>query len=62
MLKKYGLWYTVKYYCVIPFIIFAIVLAYAYDYIIEISCIYLNLTEQHPLYNIYKIAICIGLL
>ena len=61
MLKKYGLWYTVKYYCVIPFIIFAIILAYAYDYIIEISCIYLNLTEHHPLYNIYRIAICIGL-
>ena len=38
MIKKYGLWYTVKYYCMIPFAILAVVLAYANDYIFEISC------------------------
>lgn len=61
MIKKYGLWYTVKYYCVIPFAILAIVLAYANDYIFEISCKYMNFTESHPLYNAYKIALPIGL-
>lgn len=61
MIKKYGLWYTVKYYCVIPLAILAIVLAYANDYIFEISCKYMNFTESHPLYNAYKIALPIGL-
>lgn len=61
MIKKYGLWYTVKYYCMIPFTILAIVLAYANDYIFEISCEYMKLTERHPLYNIYKMAVPIGL-
>lgn len=61
MIKKYGLWYTVKYYCVIPFAILAIVLAYANDYIFEISCKYMNFTESHPLYNAYKIALPIVL-
>lgn len=61
MIKKYGLWYTVKYYCMIPFAILAIVLAYATDYIFEISCEYMKLTERHPLYNIYKMAVPIGL-
>ena len=61
MIKKYGIWYTVKYYCMIPFTLFAIGLAYAKDYIFEISCKYMNLTESHPLYNAYKIALPIGL-
>lgn len=61
MIKKYGIWYTVKYYCMIPFAILAIVLAYANDYICEISCEYMKLTERHPLYNIYKMAVPIGL-
>lgn len=61
MIKKYGIWYTVKYYCMIPFALFAIGLAYAKDYIFEISCKYMNLTESHPLYNAYKIALPIGL-
>lgn len=45
----------------IPFAILAIVLAYANDYICEISCEYMKLTERHPLYNIYKMAVPIGL-
>lgn len=61
MIKKYGLWYTVKYYCMIPFAILAIVLTYTNDYLFKISCEYMKLTERHPLYNIYKIAISIGL-
>ena len=61
MIKKYGLWYTVKYYCMIPFAILAVILAYASDYIFEISCEYMKLTERHPLYNIYKMAVPIGL-
>lgn len=61
MIKKYGLWYTVKYYCMIPFAILAIVLAYANDYIFEISCEYIKLTERQPLYNIYKMTVPIGL-
>lgn len=61
MKKKYGLWYTVKYYYMVPFAILAIVLAYTNDYIFEISCEYMNLTERHPLYHIYKMAVPIGL-
>ena len=61
MKKKYGLWHTVKYYYMVPFAIWAIVLAYANDYIFEISCEYMNLTERHPLYHIYKMAVPIGL-
>ena len=61
MKKKYGLWHTVKYYYMVPFAILAIVLAYTNDYIFEISCEYMNLTERHPLYHIYKMAVPIGL-
>ncbi|MDY5576150.1 MAG: type IV secretory system conjugative DNA transfer family protein [Lachnospiraceae bacterium] len=61
MVKKYGIWYTVKYYCVIPFAIMAIILAFANNYIFTVSCEYMHLTERHPLYNIYKIAVPVGL-
>lgn len=59
MIKKHGIWYTVKYYCLIPFVILAIVLAYANDYLFELSCKYMELTEKHPLYNIHKITVSI---
>lgn len=61
MIKKHGLWYAVKYYCIIQFTIFAIALVIANDYIFNISCRYLNITERSPFYQLYQLAVPIGL-
>ena len=61
MIKKYGIWYAVKYYCIVQFLLFAIVLIFSNDYIFEITCEYMNITERTPLYNLYKLAVPIGL-
>lgn len=61
MIKKHGLWYAIKYYCIIQFTLFAIALFIAKDYIFEISCNYMNLTERSPFYSIYQLAVPIGL-
>lgn len=61
MIKKKGLWYAVKYYSIIPFIIFGIALAMANDYIFNLSCTYLNITETSPFYKIYELAVPVGL-
>lgn len=57
MIKKYGIWYTMKYYCVIPFLILAVVFSVANDSIFNLFCSYMKLTEQHPMYNIYKMLV-----
>ena len=61
MIKKYGLWYAIKYYHMLLFLLLAMILAFAKDIIFEISCNYLKMTESHLLYNIYKMAVPIGL-
>ena len=51
MIKKYGLWYTVKYYFVIPYIIFALALAYADPYIVQFCAKQSNANPNELLYN-----------
>lgn len=62
MIKKHGLWYTVKYYCVIPLSIFAIVLYLAKDLIFTIICNISSVTDRSPFYKIYELFIPLMLL
>ena len=55
MIKKYGLWYTIKYYHIILFLLLAFVLSSSYNLIFEASCKLIRLTEEHPLYDFYRI-------
>lgn len=61
MIKKFGLWYAVKYYCIIPFTLFAILLFIANDYVFTITCDLLNITERSPFYELYKLVVPSGL-
>lgn len=61
MIKKHGLWFAVKYYCIIQFIIFAIGLFIANDYVFIIACSYMNITERSPFYKLFQLAVPIGL-
>ena len=60
MIKNHGIWYAVKYYCIIQFIIFAIVLVSIKDYVINILCNYLNITEISPFYQLFQLSVPIG--
>lgn len=57
MIKKYGLWYTVKYYCFIQHLIFALVLYLSRNYVFEFFRSILNITERSPFYKIYELLI-----
>ena len=61
MIKKHGLWFAVKYYCIIQFIIFAIGLFIANDYVFNIACSYMNITERSPFYQLFQLTVPIGL-
>ena len=61
MIKKHGLWFAVKYYCIIQFIIFAIGLFIANDYVFNIACSYMNITERSPFFKLFQLAVPIGL-
>lgn len=61
MIKKHGLWFAVKYYCIIQFIIFAIGLFIANDYVFNIACSYMNITERSPFYQLFQLAVPLGL-
>lgn len=61
MIKKHGLWFAVKYYCIIQFLIFAIGLFIANDYVFNIACSYMNITERSPFFKLFQLAIPIGL-
>lgn len=54
MIKKYGLWYTIKYYCIIQHLIFALVLYLSRNYIFDFLCSLTNITERSPFYKIYE--------
>ena len=45
MVKKYGLWYAVKYYSIIPFAVLALVLYIANPFIFAYTCNALKITE-----------------
>lgn len=62
MIKKNGLWYTIKYYYVIPFILLGILFLKAKNYIFTLSCRYMHLTEDHFFYQLYKLSVPIGLI
>ena len=57
MIKKHGWWYTIKYYCVIPLSIFAMVLYLARNYIFDLFCNLTQVTESSPFYKIYVLLI-----
>lgn len=57
MIKKYGLWYTVKYYCFIQHLIFALVLYLSRNYVFDFFRSILNITERSPFYKIYELLI-----
>lgn len=62
MIKKHGLWYTIKYYCVIPLSIFAIFLFLAKDLIFKIFCNISSITDRSPFYRLYELFIPLMLL
>ena len=61
MIKKHGLWYAIKYYCIIQFTVFAIALYIANDYVFNIACNYMNITERSPFYKLFQLTVSIGL-
>lgn len=61
MVKKYGLWYAVKYYSIIPFAVLALVLYIANPFIFAYTCNTLNITERSGFYMPYKLLIAVAL-
>lgn len=61
MIKKHGLWYAVKYYCIIQFLLFAIGLVIANDYVFQLACSYMDITERSPFYKLFQLAVPLGL-
>lgn len=61
MIKKHGLWYAIKYYCIIQFTIFAIALFIANDYVFNLTCNYFNVTQRSPFYKLFQFAVPLGL-
>lgn len=57
MIKKYGLWYAIKYYCFIQHLIFALVLYLSRNYVFDFFCSISSVTERSPFYKIYEILI-----
>lgn len=53
---------AVKYYCIIPLVIFAIILFFAKDYVFILSCRALKITERSALYKLWELAVYLGLL
>lgn len=51
MIKKYGLAYAIKYYWIIQFAIFALVLYLSEDFVFILFCNYLKITERSQFYK-----------
>lgn len=62
MVKKYGLWYAIKYYKIIPFAILALVLYIANPYIFAYTCNAFGITERNGFYMPYKLLIAVALI
>lgn len=62
MIKKYGLWYTIKYYFVIPYVIFALALAYADPHIVQFCSRLANVKTDELLYKVilYIVPVFLG--
>ena len=52
MIQKYGLWYTVKYYCILQLAVFALVLMLSKDFLTALFCSYLDIGEYSAFYKI----------
>ena len=62
MVKKYGLWYAVKYYSIIPFAVLALVLYIANPFVFAYTCNALKITERSGFYMPYKLLIAVALI
>lgn len=62
MVKKHGLSYAVKYYCIVPFIILALVFFLGRNYAYQLTCEALQITERSPFYSIYPYVVNTGLI
>lgn len=61
MIKRNGLWYAIKYYYVIPFLLLGIIFTRANNFIFQLSCKYMHLSKPNIFYHLYKLAVPIGL-
>lgn len=61
MIKRNGLWYAIKYYYVIPFLLLGIIFTCANNFIFQLSCKYMHLSEANIFYHLYKLSVPIGL-
>lgn len=58
MIKKYGIWYTIKYYNLIFHTLFALTLYFIKDHVFELFCMFTQITEQNTIfYNFCKLII-----
>lgn len=61
MIKKHGLMFTVKYYCLIQFAVFAVVLIILKNPIFHIVCYCMHLTKNSLFYRLFQLTVSIGL-
>ena len=52
MIKKFGLWHTIKYYNVITYLITALLIFLGIPWITEAVCLYMDITERSPYYSL----------
>lgn len=52
MIQKHGLWYTIKYYNGIVFLILAIAILISQDLLSQLFCMYMEITERSPFYKL----------
>ena len=57
MIKKHGLWYTIKYYNVITYLITALSIFLGIPWITEAVCLYLDITERSPYYSLTVVSV-----
>lgn len=62
MKKKNSLWYYIKYYSIIQYILFAIALYFANPYILKLISDAVKITERNALYDLLKLGVPIGLI
>ena len=61
MIQKHGLWYAVKYYSILQFIAFAVILMLSNDLVTMLFLNYLQISERSELYRLGTLAVPIGL-
>lgn len=61
-MKKNSLWYTIVYYNIIPFLLFAVAIFLFHDYIKDIIYTSFEMTERSPFYKLAGYGVDIGLI